>query len=114
MSQKTSEVTRLVPKNESGLHPKGRAVLVKPYQPERKQGLIELPDSVMVNQQVLEQRAIVIEAGPEAWLEEKQPRAVPGEKVLISAYAGYMAKGIRDGVQYRFVNDRDIFAGIED
>lgn len=114
MSQKTSEVTRLVPKNESGLHPKGRAVLVRPYQPERKEGMIVIPESIEINQQTIEQRAVVIEAGPEAWIEERVPRAVAGEKVLISAYAGYMAKGVKDGVQYRFVNDRDIFAGIED
>ncbi len=101
-------------KNDSGLIPKGRAVLVKPYQPERKQGLVVLPDSVQVNQQVVEQRATVIAIGPEAWVEEGQPRAVVGEKVLISAYAGYMAKGTKDGEQYRFVNDRDIFAGIQD
>lgn len=100
--------------NKSGLHPKGRAVLVKPYQPERVEGLIVLPDSVKANQQTLEQRAIVIEVGPSAWEEESVPRASPGEKVLVSAFAGYMAVGVKDGQQYRFVNDRDIFAGIEE
>ena len=68
----------------------------------------------MANQQVLEQRAIVIEVGSSAWLEENEPRARVGDKVLVSAYAGYMAKGIKDGEQYRFVNDRDIFARIEE
>lgn len=100
--------------NESGLVPLGRAVLVKPYQPEVKKGLIELPDSIALSQQVVEQRAIVIEVGVAAWAEEIQsgfgPRALPGDKVLISGYSGYMAKGIKDGEQYRIVNDRDIFA----
>ena len=100
--------------NNSGLHPAGRAVLVKPYQPEIKQGTIIIPDAVMANQQVLEQRAVVIEVGSSAWLEETEPRAKVGDKVLVSAYAGYMAKGIKDGEQYRFVNDRDIFARIEE
>lgn len=110
--------------NNSGLHPAGRAVLVKPYQPEIKQGTIIIPDAVMANQQVLEQRAVVIETGPVSWWEERKRflfwklkrggRARVGDKVLVSAYAGYMAKGIKDGEQYRFVNDRDIFARIEE
>jgi co-chaperonin GroES (HSP10) len=100
--------------NKSGLHPAGRAVLVKPYQPDRQDSIIALPDSVRLNQQVLEQRAIVIEIGPSAWMEESVPRAVVGQKVLVSAYAGYMAEGIKDKEQYRFVNDRDIFATIEE
>ena len=103
--------------NESGLSPLGKAVLVKPYQPEIKKGLIELPDSVTLNQQVIEQRAIVVEVGPAAWYEEIRdgfgPRAQVGDKVLVSGFAGYMAKGTADAQQYRFVNDKDIFAKIE-
>lgn len=100
--------------NKSGLHPKGRAVLVKPYQPEQEKGAIVIPDFVQTNMQTVEQRAVVVEVGPSAWEGESYPRAVPGEKVLISAYAGYMAMGVKDRQQYRFVNDRDIFAGIEE
>lgn len=103
--------------NTSGLTPKGRAVLVKPYQPEIKKSVIALPDQVTLNQQVVEQRAIVVAVGPAAWHEEISagfgPRAQVGDKVLISGFAGYMAKGTKDGEQYRFVNDKDIFAGIE-
>jgi len=100
--------------NNSGLNPKGRAVLVKPYEPTIAQGSIIIPDSVKANMQTVEQRAIVIAIGPECWKEESTPRAVKGEHVLISAYAGYMATGVKDKEQYRFVNDRDIFAGIEE
>ena len=100
--------------NNSGLHPKGRAILIKPYQPDIEKGLIALPDAVKVSMQTVDQRAIIVEIGPEAWKEESQPRAAEGEKVLVSAFAGYMAKGTKDQEQYRFVNDRDIFAGIED
>ena len=100
--------------NESGLVPLGRAVLVKPYQPEVKRGLIELPDNVNRAQQILEQRATVVAVGNAAWAEEIQggfgPRAVPGDKVLISGLSGHMATGIKDGEQYRIVNDRDVFA----
>lgn len=99
--------------NTSGIKPAGRAVLVKPYQPNIEKSIIELPDTVKLAQQTVEQRAIVIEAGPSAWAEESKPRAYPGDKVLISAYAGYMAVGTADKEQYRLVNDRDIFATIE-
>lgn len=103
--------------NPSGLRPTGRAVLVMPYKPEIKSGLLIMPDEVRKNQDTVEQRATVIEVGPAAWHEEIAagfgPRAVVGDKVLISGYAGYMAKGTADGEQYRFVNDKDIFAQIE-
>lgn len=99
--------------NESGLKPCGRAVLVKPYTPERKEGLIVLPDEVLGRDQMIEARAIIIEVGPLAWTEEGQPRAKVGDKVLISKFAGFMATGTADKQAYRFVNDRDIFAIIE-
>lgn len=100
-------------KNESGLKPCGRAVLIAPYTPERKEGLIIIPDEALGRDHMIEQRAIVIEIGPTAWCDEPVPRCKVGDKVLVSGYAGYMAKGTADGQQYRFVNDRDIFAVIE-
>jgi co-chaperonin GroES (HSP10) len=103
--------------NKSGLHPRGRAVLVKPYTPEVKKSIIELPESVRKQQDTIEQRAVVIEVGIAAWHDEiaqgHGPRAAAGEHVMISGLAGVMAVGTKDGEQYRFVNDRDIFASIE-
>lgn len=99
--------------NPSGVKPLGRAVLVKPYTPERKEGLIVLPDEALQRDQMVEQRAIVIEVGKFAWHDEPEPRASAGQKVLVSKFAGYMVRGTADGEQYRLVNDRDIFAAIE-
>ena len=99
--------------NKSGLKPLGRAVLIKPYQPEIKKSIIVMPEEVQARDQMLEQRAILVEAGPAAWCDEGQPRAKPGDRVLVAKYAGFMAKGTKDGEQYRFINDRDIFAQIE-
>ena len=99
--------------NPSGVKPLGRAVLVKPYTPERKEGLIVLPDDALQRDQMVEQRAIVIEVGKFAWHDEPEPRASAGQKVLVSKFAGYMVRGTADGEQYRLVNDRDIFAAIE-
>lgn len=100
-------------KNPSGLKPAGRAVLIKPYQPERKQSMIVMPDEVANRDQSIEQRAMVIEVGPSAWCDETVHRAKPGDKVLVSKFAGFVAVGTRDGERYRFINDRDIFALIE-
>lgn len=100
--------------NESGLKPLGRAVLVMPYEPERKQSVIVLPDEVQGRQMMVEQRAIVIEVGANCWHDEPEPRAKPGDKVLVARFAGYMATGPKDQKSYRFINDRDIFAAIHD
>ena len=99
-------------KNQSGLEPRGVAVLIKPYEPERRGGLIEIPEQVQSRQSMLENRAVVVAIGPSAWHDEPTPRAEVGERVFVTQYAGFMAKGPKDGQQYRLVNDRDIFCAI--
>ena len=98
--------------NTSGLVPLGRAVLVQPYEPEIKKSMIALPDTVSERTMMVESRAIVVAIGPAAWSDENEARAKPGDKVFITKYAGYMAKGPADGKMYRVVNDRDLFCGI--
>lgn len=100
--------------NESGLEPRGVAVLIQTYEPERKGALIEIPDSVKGRMDMVDSRAQVIAVGPHAWHDEGSPRAIPGDKVLVTKYAGFMAKGPKDGRMYRLVNDRDIFCAIVD
>ena len=97
--------------NQSGLKPLGRAVLVRMYEPSKK-GLIEIPKDVRASTALMEQRATVIEIGPECWSDEQEPRAEPGDKVLVTRLAGYQAVGPFDGELYRLVNDRDIFCKI--
>jgi len=99
--------------NTSGLRPVGRAVLVEPYEPEVKKGLIHIPENVSDKTQMVEQRAVVVEVGPAAWSDEPTPRARAGDKVLVSKYAGYLAKGTMDGKTYRFINCNDVFAVID-
>lgn len=100
--------------NKSGLRPLGRAVLVEPTEslPEFKTTKIVIPDTARDRLLLAEQQAIVIAVGPEAWRDEKQPRAAPGDKVMISKYAGTVVPGA-DGKQYRCVNANDIFLGID-
>jgi len=99
-------------KNESGLEPRGVAVLIKMYEPERKGAQIVLPDDVQGRMSMLENRAIVVAVGPSAWHDEPSPRAAAGEKVFVTKFAGFTAKGPKDGEMYRLVNDRDIFCAI--
>lgn len=98
--------------NLSGLDPRGVAVLIKTYEPERKGGLIEIPDNVQGRMAMVDNRAVVVAVGPSAWHDEPQPRAKVGDRVLVTKFAGFMAKGPRDGQTYRLVNDRDIFCAI--
>jgi co-chaperonin GroES (HSP10) len=98
--------------NLSGIHPAGVAVLVKPHEPEVAASAIVLPPTVKVRQSILEDRVIVIEVGPEAWSDEKEPRAAVGDKVMITSAAGRMVLGPLDDQQYRLVNDRDIMCRI--
>lgn len=98
--------------NQSGLAPVGVAVLIKAYEPERRGALLVLPDSVQGKMSMVDSRAVVVAVGPSAWHDEPMPRAKVGDKVLVTKFAGFMAKGPRDGELYRLVNDRDIFCTI--
>ena len=98
--------------NLSGLAPKGVAVLIKTYEPERRGAQIVIPDSVQGRLAMVDSRATVVAVGPAAWCDEPEPRAVVGDRVLVTKFAGFMAKGPRDGEMYRLVNDRDIFCAI--
>jgi len=99
--------------NKSGVSPLGRAVLVEYYEPERKESLIVIPDHVRKSEVIAEQRAAVVEVGPNAWPNEP-PRAKAGDRVLITKYAGFALQGPADGKMYRIINDADIFARITD
>ena len=100
--------------NKSGFKPLGRAVLVEPYEPERAESLIVMPDSVQNRNMMLEQRAIVVAIGPACWSDEPAPRAAPGDKVMVSKMAGWQGTGPLDGKMYRVINDRDIFLAISE
>jgi co-chaperonin GroES (HSP10) len=99
--------------NPSGIVPLGHAVLVKPYEPEVKSGMIQIPDHIRGAMQAVDQRCTVIAVGPDAWSDESMPRAKPGDKVLITKFAGYVTSQTADGESYRLVNDNDIFGRIE-
>jgi len=101
--------------NTSGLRALGHSVLVMPYEPEidRAKSVIVVPDTVGDRTKMHEVRAIVVDIGPCAWMEEPEPRARIGDKVLISRFAGVLVAGTADKKLYRMVNDRDLFCQIE-
>lgn len=98
--------------NLSGLEPRGVAVLLKQYEPERKTAQIILPESVQGRQSMVNMRATVIAIGANAWHDEPSPRAAVGENVMVTQFAGALVKGPADEQMYRLVNDRDIFCAI--
>ena len=100
--------------NKSGVTPVGRAVLLQTYQPERKASIIALPPSVMQNDIALEARATVIAIGQHAWHDEPTPRCQVGDRVMVAMMAGKLVQGPLDDQWYRLVNDRDIYATIEE
>ena len=71
-----------------------------------------LPDSVQGRMSMVDNRAVVVAVGPSAWHDEPSPRAQVGDRVLVTKFAGFMAKGPKDVQMYRLVNDRDIFCAI--
>ena len=109
----TTTAPKTLVKNTSGVRALGHAVLVEPYEPEIRSSVIVIPDTVGDRTKMAETRAIVIAVGPCAWDDEPEPRAKPGDKVLIVRYAGVVVRGTADGKFYRMINDRDIFCQIE-
>lgn len=99
--------------NESGLLPKGRAVLLRTYEPAAKSSIIFIPETVKEKTMMVEMRGIVIAIGPEAWKDEASPRAQVGDKVMFSRWCGNIVTGTADGKLYRMVNAEDIFCQIE-
>jgi len=49
--------------NPSGLDPRGVAVLIKTYEPERKGSVIEIPDNVQGRLAMVDNRAVVVAIG---------------------------------------------------
>jgi len=99
-------------KNSSGLEPRGHAVLVKPYEPDFQSSIIAIPDSYGDKSKMAENRVIVIALGVTAWDDEPEPRALPGDKVMVTRYSGVMVRGPLDGEIYRLINDSDVYCRI--
>lgn len=100
--------------NTSGLVPVDLRILVKPEEPKRKIGSIELPDSAIDKAKYAGTRAKFIAAGENAFTEwgsaARKPQ--PGDTVLFAQFSGAREKGA-DGQDYVVMNDKDLLAVIE-
>ena len=105
-----------VTKNLTGLEPLGHALLCEPYEPEFRDSKIAIPDHVRASTKQREMRAVVIAIGPDAWNRpDREPmtqRCSPGDKILISRFAGVIVRSPVDGKDYRLCNDEDVFCRI--
>lgn len=99
-------------KNNSGLKPVGRAVLLQTLSNSLKTDKIVLPDSVKARIPSLDTEAIVLALGAGCYPDEP-PRCKVGDHVIIAAMSGALRMG-RDGIIYRLINDRDIYCLIEE
>ncbi len=97
--------------NKSGIHPKGFTVLIAPEAVEEtsKGGIVLQTITQQDREQMAQVYGKVIEIGPIAWNDEPYHRAKVGEKVIFRRYSGEQFEG-SDGVKYRIINDKDIFA----
>jgi co-chaperonin GroES (HSP10) len=105
-------------RNTSGLHPKGRAVLVLPNSLEnelRARGSkIVVPETASECAKMIEDRGVLIEVGAAAWMDEPEPRAVVGEFVLTSKWSGTLFTSPLDGLMYKLCNADDVYATAEE
>lgn len=102
--------------NSSGIHPYDLKILVKPIKYEEKtEGGIILPETSHKKMNAASHKALLVEAGCNAFWEVKKDQYKPkvGQYVAIAAYAGYLITG-KDGEQYRLINDTDITGILED
>lgn len=119
--------------NQSGIHPALDRVLIKPDEIEQvTEGGIIIPDSVGEQHAMAQSIGVLIEAGPDAWIDwteitrnatgdvlsivtrgYKGPAAKPGDRVAFAKYGGLQVNG-KDGQVYRLMNDEDVTAPVDE
>ncbi len=123
-------------KNESGIHPCGNHILVKPDSIEETyDGLLEIPDEIKKRHQMSISYGTLIAVGPdcfthsveetERWIDNRwvphtktvikysEPFAEPGDRISFAIHSGRECVGI-DGEDYRAMNDTDITALVDE
>ncbi len=103
--------------NNSGLHPQGFTLLIKPEQIETttKSGIVTVTEVQEERHNLAQIYGEVVEIGPLCWADEKDadgnriPRCKVGDKVVYRRYSGEQFDG-NDGLKYRIALDKDIYA----
>src|SRR5690242_6460341 len=101
------------PVNTSGIHPTGRTVLVRldPI-PRMSEGGIEMPQEIIDRDNLAQIRGNLIVSGPSAFKDGEHLFLEPGSRVIFRRYAGEPVDG-NDGLSYRIMNDKDIYATVD-
>lgn len=113
--------------NNSGIHPCGDRILVKPDVIETKtKGGIVITDQIRDHHMDAQTSGTIVAIGPDAWKHYtertkdgitvrgfSQPFAEVGDKVMFAKFGGQKVWG-KDGEQYRVINDVDVTATIEE
>lgn len=100
--------------NNSGIHPQGPRVLIKPMEVEQKtaSGIILSTDSQREREDMANTTGEVIEVGAEAFADKPTDWCVAGDKIVFAKYAGLVYIG-KDGVKYRIINDDNVVATLD-
>lgn len=108
--------------NNSGIHPTGWRVLVKPQVVDQMtDGGIALPDEVVEKNEVMAQVGQVVEVGPTAFSDDKlfpgrRPQYGAGSWVLFAPHTGHKVTVQTNGkrITYRLMNDDHVLGIAED
>ena len=100
--------------NQSGLRATGHRVLLLGAQTEELSagGLVLLQKTAQGDRDhsVL---ATVVEIGHDCWFDKSTDYCAVGDTVLVGQYTGKFHTSVKDGKEYRFVNDTDIISPVE-
>lgn len=100
--------------NTSGITPVEYKALVLPDEVvETTEGGIFIPDETKEREQWAKIKATLIALGGGCFEDIPEPLPKPGDKVLISKYAGTLVDG-NDNQTYRIIADKDIAAIIKE
>ena len=104
------------PENASGFRACGHRILLLGQQEEEYEttaGGIVLPQSSAKKEQQHQTVAVVVEIGPDAWVDKSADFCQVGDRVLVGQYTGKFHVSEKDGKTYRFVQDLDILTTLD-
>lgn len=103
------------PDNKSGFRATGHRLLLATQEIEQKtaSGIIFVEKTIQKEKQIAVE-CVVVEIGPDSWLDKTTDYCDVGDKVLVGQYVGKFHTSHKDGKEYRFVSDLEIISPIEE
>lgn len=100
--------------NDSGIHPQGNRILIKPLEIEEKtaSGIILQTASQKEREDMGNTTGEVVEVGPECFSDRLTAWCTQGDRIVFAKYAGLLYLG-KDGVKYRIINDDNVVAKLD-